>query len=422
MLVINNRSSLLTAKARTGPPAARQAVLGNQAVVKSILAGQKTEILTSHYYWHRNGGVHYCHYFDKHGAHWYGFYNGSQFLWTRYYGGHWWWYDQDHARWLSYNDSDGSWLWQDPAQPQTVYVYDDNGYVPYLTANASLVSNHEALIAPPGDPTPPKPQYKSDVDIPNYKVKENTNSFAVVVGIENYSALPKADFAARDAQTMRDHLNSLGYPVRNTMFLAEDKAVRSGLEKYVETWLPQKVDKDSRVFFYFPGHGAPDPKSGQTYLMPWDADPKYLDNTGYPMKKLLAKLDALPAQQVMVVLDSCFSGAGGRSVMAEGLRPLVTKVDLGRSSGKHLVIFTASGPDEVTGTTKEQGHGLFTYYFLKGLNGAARASDEGVTVQDLYDYLRPEVEDAARRDNRDQSPQLFVPPEGQRQLLIKDLR
>ena len=118
----------------------------------------------------------------------------------------------------------------------------------------------------------------------------------------------------------------------------------------------------------------------------------------------------------------CFSGSGGRSVLAEGTRPLVTKVDLGHVAAKHLVVFTASGPDEVTGTAKEQGHGLFTYYFLKGLNGAAHGSKKGVTVQDLYDYLRPQVEDAARRDNRDQSPQLFVPPEGQRQFLIEDLR
>ncbi|MCX5795242.1 MAG: caspase family protein [Elusimicrobia bacterium] len=308
------------------------------------------------------------------------------------------------------------------AQPQTVYFPIDNGYAPYSPAHPALISNYETLIAPPEEPAAPQPQCRSDVDAPGYQVKEHPDSFAVVVGVENYSSLPKADFAACDAQAVRDHLKSLGYPVRNTMFLADNKAVRSGLEKYVDTWLPKQVGKDSRVFFYFSGHGAPDPKTGQTYLLPWDADPKYLDETGYPMQKLLAKLDALPAKQVVVVLDACFSGAGGRSVLAEGTRPLVTKVDLGRGSAKHLVLFTASGADEITGTVQSQGHGLFTYYFLKGLNGAARGSQEGVTVQDLYDYLRPQVEDAARLDNRDQSPQLFVPPEGQRRLLIKDLR
>jgi hypothetical protein len=417
----DEHGSPITGRALARPPAAHQAVLDNRAVVKSIMAGQKNEIVTSHYYWHNDSGVRYCHYFDQRGAHWYGFYNGPQFYWTRYYSGRWWWYDAGQSRWDYY--SDGSWLWQDPAQPQTVYVYADDGYAPYSAANAPLISNYETLVAPPVEPTaPPPPQFKSDVDTPNYQAKEDPDSFAVVVGIENYSTLPKADFASRDAQTMRDHLKSLGYPVRNTMFLADDKAARSGLEKYVDSWLPKQVGKGSRVFFYFSGHGAPDPKSGQSYLMPWDADPKYLEDTGYPMKSLLAKLDALPAKQVVVVLDSCFSGAGGRSVLAEGTRPLVTKVDLGRASTKHLVIFTASGSDEITGTAKEQGHGLFTYYFLKGLNGAAHASKDGLTVQDLYDYLRPQVEDAARRDNRDQSPQLFVPPEGQRQLLIKDLR
>ena len=56
------------------------------------------------------------------------------------------------------------------------------------------------------------------------------------------------------------------------------------------------------------------------------------------------------------------------------------------------------------------------------LNGAARATEEGSTVQDVFDYLAPNVEDAARRDNREQTPQLFVPPDGQRQMLLKDLR
>jgi hypothetical protein len=412
----DEHGSLIKAKPLTRPPAAHQMVFNDRAVVQSIMASQKTEIQTEHYYWHRDNGVRYCHYFDKHGAHWYGFYNGPKFYWTRYYAGRWWWHDGSQGRWLYYDD--GSWFWQDPAAPESIEVYTGNGFAAYIAANPPLISNHETLVAPPEEPAAPT----SDVDTPTYQAQENPDSFAVVVGIENYSALPKADFAARDAQAMRDHLKSLGYPVRNTMFLAGDKAVRSGLEKYVETWLPKQVDADSRVFFYFAGHGAPDPKNGQTYLMPWDADPKYLDDTGYPTKKLLAKLDALPAKQVFVALDTCFSGSGGRSVLAEGTRPLVTKVDLGHVAAKHLVVFTASGPDEVTGTAKEQGHGLFTYYFLKGLNGAAHGSKKGVTVQDLYDYLRPQVEDAARRDNRDQSPQLFVPPEGQRQFLIEDLR
>ena len=120
----------------------------------------------------------------------------------------------------------------------------------------------------------------------------------------------------------------------------------------------------------------------------------------------------------MVILDACFAG-GGRSLPARG-RPLVTA--LKTQLPARTALLAASSAEQASNEKVGSRHGLFTYYFLKGLNGAARGSKEGVTAQDLYDYLRPQVEDAARRDNRDQSPQLFVPPEGQRQLLIKDLR
>jgi uncharacterized caspase-like protein len=217
-------------------------------------------------------------------------------------------------------------------------------------------------------------------------------------------------------------LAALGYADRNVVLLTDNQAARASVAKYVESWLPQRVTKDSSVFVYFSGHGAPDPATGAAYVMPWDGDAKYLADTGYPLKRLYAKLNELPADQLVVVLDSCFSGAGGRSVMVAGARPLVTKTDVGRGDTGRVVVFSASGSDEITGSLPDQGHGLFTYYFLKGLNGEAVPTPEGVTVQALYDYLSPNVEDAARRDNRDQTPQLIVPPDGRRKMLIKDLR
>lgn len=54
-----------------------------------------------------------------------------------------------------------------------------------------------------------------------------------------------------------------------------------------------------------------------------------------------------------------------------------------------------------------EGHGAFTYYLLKGLAGAAKNDSGHVTVQSLYGYLTPKVQDAARLHNRDQTPQLL---------------
>lgn len=393
-------------------PSQHLSLVRNAPLIASMSAHHAEELTTSDFFWHEAGGVRYCHHHDRWGHDWYGFYEGPSFYWTRYYIGRWWWFDPGPQQWLYYDS--GNWWYQSPAQPQTVYVYMNGGYAPATVATAA-----EAVAT---EKTPAEPKYSSDVDAPNYRANENENSFALVVGVEDYSRLPKAQFARRDAQTMRAHLAALGYPERNIISLTDADAVRSGLTKYVETWLPQQVKSDSRVFVYFSGHGAPDPKTGDTYLMPWDGDPKYLADTGYPLARLFAQLNALPSRNVVVTLDSCFSGAGGRSVIVAGTRPLVTRIKLNRAAVGELTVFTASGADEVTGVAPDQGHGLFTYYFLKGLNGAAHATAQGVTVQDLYDYLRPKVEDAARVDNRDQSPQLFIPPDGQRGMLIKDLR
>jgi hypothetical protein len=246
--------------------------------------------------------------------------------------------------------------------------------------------------------------YNSDVDKAGYKLAEDPDAFAVVIGIEKYQLIPPADFGERDAQTVREHLAALGFPQRNIVHLSGSMATKSNLEKYLEHWLPEKVKEGSKVVFYFSGHGAPDIDSKQAFLVPWDGDVKFLAQTGYPLKKLYANLNALKAKEVLVALDSCFSGAGGRSVLPKGARPLVTKVDEGADRMGKLVILSASEGDEISLSDEKQGHGLFTYYLLKGLNERKGA----VTVKGLYDYLVPRVQDGARQQNRDQTPKLIA--------------
>jgi len=244
---------------------------------------------------------------------------------------------------------------------------------------------------------------RSDVDAPRYKRNEDPAKFALVVGVEDYVSLPAAEFAERDARAVRAHLLALGYPERNVVLLTGREAGKSGLEKYLESWLPRNVGDDARVFVYFAGHGAPDPKTGDAYLMPWDADAKFVDTTAFPVKRLYADLAALKAKSALVAFDAGFSGTGGRSVLARGARPLVTSVDAGLPGSDKLVVLTAASGDEVAGPLKAQGHGLFTYQFLRALNAEGGAA----SVRALYAELKPKVQDAARRENRDQTPRLL---------------
>ena len=256
----------------------------------------------------------------------------------------------------------------------------------------------EAVRGP--ETSAPAPAASAPLAGPRYSAPERPDDLAVIVGIESYSDIAtKAPYAERDAAAFKAHVRALGVPERNIALLTGSKAVRSALTKNIEGWLPRLAKPDSRVYFYFSGHGAPDVKTGQAYLVPWDGDPNFLDATAYPVAQLYKKLGELPAKQVLVAMDSCFSGAGGRSVLASGARPLVSKVDTGAVPAG-LTVLSASAGSEISGSLDDRQHGAFTWFLLEGLNASK------TTPKALADYLTPRVQDEAKRLNRDQTPQL----------------
>ena len=247
----------------------------------------------------------------------------------------------------------------------------------------------------------PAPAAARDALRPTFAASARPDDLAVIVGIESYSDIaPKALYAERDAESFKDFVRALGVPERNIVLLTGPKAVRSSLTKNIEGWLKRMAKPESRVYFYFSGHGAPDVKTGKAYLVPWDGDPNFLEDTAYPVAQLYEKLGALPAKQVLVAMDSCFSGAGGRSVLPAGARPLVSKVDSGAAPAR-VTVLAASAGDEISGALDDKSHGAFTYFLLEGLNAG------NATPKALAGYLTPRVQDEARRLNRDQTPQLL---------------
>jgi hypothetical protein len=256
--------------------------------------------------------------------------------------------------------------------------------------------------SPPAAPARAVARIRSDVDEPTYRQPQKAEDFAFVVGIEEYSDLPPARFAARDAAAVVRHFEALGVPRRNIIHLANARATGTSLKKYLESWLPRNVKATSRVYFYYSGHGAPDPSTGEAFIIPWDGDANFLQDTAYPVQKLYGELEALKAREVIVALDACFTGAGGRSVLASGARPLVVSADI-QTAGK-LTLLTAASSNEITTTLDAKGHGMFTYFFLKGLGGAAEDAEGRITAQSLFHYLKPHVQDEARRQNREQTP------------------
>jgi len=263
------------------------------------------------------------------------------------------------------------------------------------------------ILSIPGRPALAPAAESEDVDVPpRSKTPENPDAYAVIVGIEKYRDLPSVDYAGRDAQAMYDYLTqSMGFKPENVVLLQNERAAMADLATYLGPWLSDRVGRGSRVFFYYAGHGTPDAKTGEGYLIPYDGSPGYAQTRAYPLKKLYESLASLPAEDVVVALDSCFSGAGGRSLLAEGTRPLVRLAPA--PTAANVVTLSASAGDQISASSHEARHGLLTYFLLKGLRGEADADKNGrITTLELFKYIKPAVIREARKQHVEQEPVL----------------
>ncbi|MCK4820710.1 caspase family protein, partial [bacterium] len=225
----------------------------------------------------------------------------------------------------------------------------------------------------------------------NYKKNED---FALVIGIGKYreKIIPSIKYAERDAEIVAKYLENLsGIPRSNIKLLTGNNATRSDLVAYSEEWLSRRVKKNSTVFIFYAGHGAPDPLGKEAYIVPYEGHPDFPSKL-YPLKKMYESLNKLPAENVIVMLDSCFSGVQGRSVTSKGARPISISIENPVLSGGNITVIAGSTGNQISSDYDRVEHGLFTYYLLRGMRGDADKNMNGVVdLGELYDYVRTNV-------------------------------
>ena len=143
---------------------------------------------------------------------------------------------------------------------------------------------------------------------------------------------------------------------------------------------------DMNVIFYYAGHGIPDEKSKNAYLLPTDGYGSDVA-TGYSLENLYKTFGSLPSKSITVFLDACFSGAKRDGNMLPSARGVAIKVKQTIPVG-NMVVFTAAQGDETAYPYKEEEHGLFTYYLLKKL----QETKGNATLGELSDYIKEQVE------------------------------
>ena len=250
----------------------------------------------------------------------------------------------------------------------------------------------------------------SEVDsiIPsNIYVKRDT--YALIIGNENYRFVPQVPYAIHDARVFRQYCEqTLGLPAEH-IHICEDATKQIILEDELP-WLESIPNRDSKkLIVYYAGHGVPDvSQKNKAYLLPTDVRGTKPAN-GIALDDFYARIGDLAFSQTCVFLDACFSGIDrdNRSVN-EGERGVEIAAEEGTLTSGNVVVFSAAQGNETAQGYQEQGHGLFTYYLLKSL----QYTSGYVTFGELSDILRVNVSKRALelKQRKPQTPSTSASP------------
>ncbi|MEV5720591.1 caspase family protein [Amycolatopsis mediterranei] len=244
---------------------------------------------------------------------------------------------------------------------------------------------------------------------------------ALVIGIDRYAAkrIPALKCAVNDAEVMSLRLADAGFDV---VTLTNDAATRKDISWQLEVGLNDRApDEDDPVLIYWAGHGMSDlrenadnDKGWSTFLLPFDADVDQPLASAFPVKNVWALLNRLKTRRLLVMLDTCFSGAfaedgrRGFSLGGRGGSERLTDEFL-RIEGHGHVVLSACGPDEVARESARHGHGNFTRSILSVIERGVDLGDRQVKITALAADIREEVH---RETRGAQTPFLHVAGRG----------
>ena len=234
--------------------------------------------------------------------------------------------------------------------------------------------------------------------------EEQPNFYGVIIGVSEFEYLPKEewlDFADDDARDFYKVITSprgRAFPPENVYLMTDQKASFYAIRKKLGSTLAKKVKRGDTVYIFIATHGMVEKEvSREGYLLAHDSDREDLYISALAMKDLgnIMQSRLRKARRVFLFADACRAGKLGQ-VQGRINRYIE---DVSKSEGETLGLL-ASRPNEFSreGPQFGGGHGVFTYYLLKGMMGEADADgDETVNATELVDYLDEKVEEATDR-------------------------
>ena len=241
------------------------------------------------------------------------------------------------------------------------------------------------------------------------KRQPERDAVAVIIGISNYKSLPKAEYAKDDAQVFFDYaIRALGVHPGNIKLLIDEQADADEIYTAFKTWLPARVKSTTDVYVFYSGHGLPTQDGSGLYWLPQRANRDVISKTAILLQDINSDIQASYPKSATIFMDACYSGqARGGETLVAGARPIALKSQPTMFPSNFTVI-SASQADQISSSSPELQHGIFSYYLMRGMEGEADLNKDGkITLDEIQAYLSENVGRHARTMNRQQEPQVI---------------
>ncbi len=234
-------------------------------------------------------------------------------------------------------------------------------------------------------------------------------TYALIVGISEYQKLEKNEwlqFADADARMFKTFLASpRGGSIDGQdriKLLTNAEATRDAVRNFIRLYLGKARDTHGTFLLVLAAHGFVDDKTRDAHILTNESDPEDLSTSGLPMDELAEVLSEGLAGvgRMLIFVDVCHAAEirGIRSNLKKnGINGAVQRV-IGQVPGQ-IFSFVSSRETEPSfeGDNWGGGHGAFTYFVLRGLNGEADKNGDGiVSAQELLDYVGSMVKETTR--------------------------
>ncbi|MDH3494666.1 MAG: caspase family protein, partial [Acidobacteriota bacterium] len=160
------------------------------------------------------------------------------------------------------------------------------------------------LASAPAEPTPestPIFPETGDIDFGSYH--------ALVIGNDDYTRLPRLQTASKDARMVEATLREK-YNFQTTLLLNADRhSILSALYQ-----LGERMTEQDNLLIYYAGHGDLDRINDRGYWLPVNAEPGNAANWISNIS-ITDLINTMTARHIMVIADSCYSGAMSRSAV-----------------------------------------------------------------------------------------------------------